>query len=250
MQLNVWLGRLTPLILQLVQQEKPDILTVQEVFRGGLDVKFPDNMFTIFEQLDDLFAFSDFSPAHSTQIAHSNVKMGIATFSNYPITARRDFFTSGQYVGDLTRESYVENSRTLQVIELDVNGTALHILNHHGYWTRDAMGDSVSVEKMQIVADTVKELGDVPVILAGDFNVVPNSPAMRVFDGLLTDLAATHNVKTTLSPLRNLHDIPCDHIMINRHIIERDFRVENDVVSDHLAVILEFEINQRTERSN
>lgn len=242
MQLNVWLGRLTPLILQLIQQEKPDILTVQEVFRGGQGVKFPDNMFTIFEQLSDLFAFSDFSPAHSTQIAHSSVEMGIATFSNYPITARRDFFTSGQYVGDLTQESHVENSRTLQIIKLDINGTALHILNHHGYWTRDPMGDDVSVEKMQIVAGTVKELGNVPIILAGDFNIVPSSPAMRVFDGLLTDLTATHNVKTTLSPLRNLHDIPCDHIMINRYIIEQNFRVGNDVVSDHLPVILEFSL--------
>ena len=57
LQLNVWMGRLTPQIIQLIQAEKPDIMTAQEVFSVDGPVVFPDNMVNVFEQIRDAGQF-------------------------------------------------------------------------------------------------------------------------------------------------------------------------------------------------
>jgi endonuclease/exonuclease/phosphatase family metal-dependent hydrolase len=243
LQFNLWLGRLSQQILNVIDEEQPDIITAQEVYRGGDTVKFPDNMFNIYDQINERYPYSHFSAAHSTLVAHSKADMGNAIFSKFPIIDTDDFFTSGEYVDDLTQSSYIDNSRTLQKAVLDINGTKLTVLNHHGYWMRNPLGNEESVDKMRTIATYIQALDPTePLIFAGDFNVTPESPAMRPLDGILKDLIVPYAIPTTLSSLRNLGNIPCDHIMTNERIADTNLYTLDAIASDHKPVVLLFDI--------
>jgi endonuclease/exonuclease/phosphatase (EEP) superfamily protein YafD len=94
---------------------------------------------------------------------------------------------------------------------------------------------------MQSVKTMLQKL-PTPLIFAGDLNVKSESPVMRVFDDFLEDLTATHNVGTTLSVLGKVTDVACDHILISDDVLVTDFRVADDLISDHKALVMEFEI--------
>lgn len=71
---------------------------------------------------------------------------------------------------------------------------------------------------------------------------------MRTLD-FLHDLTDEYRVKTTLSGLKYDGVVPCDHILTNSaikvdHFIVHHFIVHPDLVSDHLALSADFEIEQ------
>ena len=74
------------------------------------------------------------------------------------------------------------------------------------------------------------------------WNLLSKAPAMRLFDDLAEDLTATHAVSSTLSQLGKVQDVACDHILVNSLIQVVDFRVLSDLVSDHKALTLEFDV--------
>jgi endonuclease/exonuclease/phosphatase (EEP) superfamily protein YafD len=94
---------------------------------------------------------------------------------------------------------------------------------------------------MQLVKSKLEKLPQ-PLIFAGDLNVRTESPAMREWDGFLDDLTAQYSVTTTLSVLGKVTDVPCDHILVSEGVKVSSFHVADDLVSDHNALILEFDI--------
>ena len=95
---------------------------------------------------------------------------------------------------------------------------------------------------MQRVVDKLKTFSDIPTIVAGDMNLNPEAAGMRLFDGLLKNLTASHNISSTISILGKVQGIACDHILVNDSIRVDGFRVLDDLVSDHTALVLEFDV--------
>ena len=243
MQLNMWQGRLSQQIVELVDERKPEFITAQEIYKGGDTVLAPENMFTLYEQVAKRYPYHSFSAVHALKIARGKAEMGTAIFSQHPIVDTSSFFTHGSYVDGISAGNDVHNSRTLQSATIAVDKGNLQLLTHHGHWVPNAHGDETSVEKMQDITDYIQELdSSIPLIFAGDLNVTPESPAMRPFDGLLTNLVASYAIKNTLSSFRKLKDIPCDHVLVNDKVNVRNLYTLEETVSDHKPVILEFDI--------
>jgi len=237
------MGRLSPQIVKLVEAEKPDIMTTQEVFDVSGEVIWPDRMFDVLDRMKQAggFPYVYFSPVASFGVAHQQATMGNAVLSKVPFASQDSFFVNGTYNPDLKPETQVGNSRNAQVVRIEVGDKALHIINHHAFWDKSPLGNETSVEKMQLVKDRAAEI-DGALIVAGDLNVTAASPAMRVFDNFLTDLTATHNVTATLSVLGKAKDVACDHILVNDQITVNEFRVIDELVSDHKALLLDFDV--------
>ena len=244
MQLNMWQGRHAPQVTELIDQRKPDFITAQEIYKGGTTVLAPERMFSLYDDIATRYPYHSFSAVNSLHIAGGKAEMGTAIFSNRPIMEVSSFFTHGEYVDGIAVGHDVHNSRTLQTAQIDLGSTTLTLLTHHGNWVPNALGDEVSVEKMQLIADYIQTLDqDRPLIFAGDFNVIPESPAMRPFDGILRDLIKEYDIKTTLSSFRkNIGDIACDHILTNNLVTVHDVVTLDETVSDHTPVILTFEV--------
>ena len=93
---------------------------------------------------------------------------------------------------------------------------------------------------MKRVLEMVKK-EDAPVILCGDLNIIHESPAMRELD-FLQDLTATNHVNNTLMGVRFKKDVACDHILISQNITCKEFKVLEEILSDHKAIIVKLSI--------
>lgn len=244
LQLNMWMGRLTRQIVPLIEREKPDIITAQEVFSTNGMIAFPDRTFDLLEQVQTAggYEYVYFSPTCDMQMMGYTVEFGNAVISKYPIINTETVFTSGEIMHSVTAENFVENTRNAQFVTIRFENTDIMLVNHHGYWEANPLGSAQSVLSMQRLTDTLRLLDPLPTIVAGDMNLLSKAPAMRLFDDLAEDLTATHAVSSTLSQLGKVQDVACDHILVNSLIQVVDFRVLSDLVSDHKALTLEFDV--------
>lgn len=151
------------------------------------------------------------------------------------------FFTNGHYVADLTPSTRSANARNAQIVVLQIGSRKLTIVNHHAHWEITPLGSAASVARMELLRSIITDLPG-PLILAGDLNVDPDTATMHVFDGLLEDLTATYTIASTLSVLGKVPNVACDHVLVSDAIAVRDFRVLDDLVSDHKALVLDFDI--------
>jgi len=77
--------------------------------------------------------------------------------------------------------------------------------------------------------------------LAGDFNLSPHSESLKIINGRLTNLPLKYRLKTTRTLLTHKTEV-CDYLFVSKDITVNDFYASKKLVSDHLALILDFDI--------
>jgi endonuclease/exonuclease/phosphatase family metal-dependent hydrolase len=243
-QLNIWCGKLLAQAIKFIDEEKPDILTLQEVYSTpNTYLSTLEGMYSTLETLQKATGLKNtfFSRTFSTVNGGISMDFGNAILTNFDISNKKTVFTNGEYQSQIDMLDPINNIRNLQVATLDTGKGNLVIANHHGFWDKNPLGTEETFEKMKIAFNALKQ-EEKPLIFAGDLNVTAQSPAMNLFDGFLTDLTKEHKITTTLSQLGKVEDVPCDHILISPEIKELSFQVSNKLVSDHLAIVFEFDI--------
>jgi endonuclease/exonuclease/phosphatase family metal-dependent hydrolase len=239
-QLNTWGGKLQFQILDFLKSERPDIVCMQEVH----DLKGPSG--AVFATLDEIkeaggFEFGFMSPTRSFQYQQRKNSFGNATLSRLKILKAETVFTHGKFKDnfDLTKHDF--NSRNFQHLILQSGKRRINVLNHHGYLvlgTKD--GNHETARQMEVIADYISKLSG-PLILAGDFNLTPRCDSIKVLNRQLLNLSAKYRIKSTFNQF-NSNDVVCDYIFVNDFVKVRNFKVSDELVSDHKALILEFDI--------
>lgn len=240
-QLNLWQGKLAYQIEDLLNEEKPDILCLQEV----IDVPKGDGViFYIVEEIKKLFKTPNIflSPVFTFNYMNRKANFGNCIISNYPITKSETIFTHESFVEEHDLADRETNMRNFQHATLDLPGKKLlHVLNHHGYRVAEHKnGDEKSLEQCQMIAEYASSL-EGPVILTGDFNLVPDSVSIEKINRVLTNLTLKAKLKTTRTSLTRKTET-CDYIFVSKEVRVKSFKASNTVVSDHQALILEFDI--------
>jgi endonuclease/exonuclease/phosphatase (EEP) superfamily protein YafD len=99
--------------------------------------------------------------------------------------------------------------------------------------------------ELLLVAKEVKKLGDVPVIVAGDFNDVAWSHTTRLFQriGGLLDPRVGRGLFNTFSTESFLMRYPLDHVFASEHFHLVELRRLPDIGSDHfpMLVVLDYD---------
>lgn len=244
LQLNVWMGRLTRQMLPLIERERPDIITTQEMFSANGIVGLPDNTFHLLELMKERCEYTSvfFSPIYEAVYADVTVGCGNAILSKFPFSEQKTIFTNGEFnrhQKDAVFESNIRNGQIALVTMPD--GRTFSVVNHHGYWEPNPVGSEKTTQSLQKLTNEVQKLSG-PIIFAGDLNINPGTPAMQLFNDYLTDLTATHNITDTMSVLCKVPGVAPDHILVNEGVVVKEFRVLDDLVSDHKALVLDFEI--------
>ena len=252
--INAWMGKLSPTLAKFVAKEKPDIICMQEAFNSPIDTPIPNHQIDVGPRVKQSagLEYEFFSQLYTVDIAGLEVPFGNIIYSRYPIISQINHILSGEPFRHLSNDNDTglgqAQTRSLQIVQLDLGESEkLVIANHHGYIARgtgERFGDEHSEAKMRQVAAILHEFADLPLILAGDLNVVSESQTMRVFDNFLRDLTTEYQVKSTLSPA-HLFEEPtaCDHVLVNDKISVHDFAVrQNAIVSDHLPLVLGFDV--------
>jgi endonuclease/exonuclease/phosphatase family metal-dependent hydrolase len=240
-QLNVWGGKLGQQIIDFVKAEKPDFICMQEVndLKGRSGYKF----FATLEEIRHGAGLAEkfMSPTYSARYMERKLSYGNAILSRLPFDSTRTIFTYREFIDDFDVERDGGNIRNLQVATVNADGKTLNILNHHGYHivgTKD--GDAETMRQMRIIADVIKGL-EGPVIMCGDFNLAPKSKSLELINKELTNLSIRSGLKRTYNRLSAVHEV-CDYIFVNDDIKVRSFKMSNGLLSDHKALILEFDL--------
>jgi len=241
LQLNAWGGRLEPQIGNLLQAEKPDIVCLQEAISFGEN---GSGLFMTIEKIQNAYnlPFLSFGPVFSFNYMRGTARFGNCNLSRYPIKKTEVVFTHQQHEDNfMWGESSAANMRNFVHSVIDIGGQQCNVLTHHGYWIADHKnGNAETVKQIGMIADYIAALQG-PVILTGDFNLAPTSKSLVQLNETLENLSMKYKLKTTRNQLTYKTEV-CDYVFVNDQVNVKSFEVSDELVSDHKALILEFDI--------
>lgn len=238
LQLNAWSLRLEPAVVQLLDREDPDIVCLQEV----VSTESGRKMLGCIQEVLALheFDYYYFSPLVRFNYMHHKAERGNMILSKHPIAFAHEFWTAGEFQEDFTKDISYDAARNVVHCQIDTPAGLLHVLTTHGYHIAEhKRGDEHTLAACRQTVEYIETL-EGPVVLTGDFNLVPNSESMQILNTKLRNLTLEHKVGTTRNHLTAKTE-PCDYIL-TRDIEFENFAVLDDVVSDHLALTLQFDV--------
>lgn len=239
-QLNIWGGKLNHQVPDFLKRQKPDIVCMQEVH----DLKGPSG--AVFATLDEIQEYGNFkyrymSPSYASHYQKRINHFGNAILSQLKITSQKTVFTHGEYNPDFDLTMHDYNVRNFQHVTLETPDGKLQAINHHGFLLPDTKeGDAETLRQMKMITEYIRKLSG-PVILAGDFNLEPGSNSIKHIEQYLHNLPVEFGIRSTYNQF-NSNDTVCDYIFVNDHVKVTDMSISDELVSDHKALILEFEI--------
>lgn len=240
MSLNVWQGRLERVLLKHLETLDIDFACMQEAIDyDGMSGGLVSSYKTIGKSLSLDHQF--FSSLMSMKLGTNTVHFGNVTYANLPFVISETVFTRGEYKSDFDFDVDDYNVRAFQHTQVTVSDKKLHILNHHGHHI-DAhkLGDDETLRQATMISDYIKQL-DGAVILCGDFNLAPESESIKLFSTHLRNLSTEYRLQTTRSKLTYKNEV-CDYIFVNDAVRVNDFMMDETIISDHNALILDFEL--------
>lgn len=239
-QLNTWGGRVENSLRRFIQTEKPDIFCMQEI----ISYKHGDPIiFMPIEHIQTIgnLEYRVFGASNSFKFMKDRAYFGNAILSNKEITKSEVIFTNLEYVEDFSYEEHDYNVRNLVHATIEHNGQQINILTHHGFHVPENKDGNVDTERqIDQIADYIQSL-DGHIILTGDFNLKPTSKSLGRLNKLLSNLSIDYKLKTTRNELTHKTEV-CDYIFISSDIKINDFRASLEIISDHQALILDFDI--------
>jgi endonuclease/exonuclease/phosphatase family metal-dependent hydrolase len=141
-----------------------------------------------------------------------------------------------------------EDYRSFQVVDIETdNKNNLRVINYHGIWTRDKLGTDLALQACEMIVNKATEK-QYPTIICGDFNLFPETDAMKIFDSNFINLSNEHNIRSTRPPSNELDSEPrnvVDYIIVSKDIEVTNFGVLHEEVSDHLPLVLEFDLPKK-----
>lgn len=138
-----------------------------------------------------------------------------------------------------------EDSKAFQIVDLDLgNSKKLRIINYHGIWTQDKLGNKRTLQACKKICKMGLEK-DYPVIIAGDFNLFPDTESIKIFQDKFVSLVDEYNIQTTRPKSNELSSLKrnvVDYIFVSKDVKINSFEVLDSDVSDHLPLILDFKL--------
>jgi endonuclease/exonuclease/phosphatase family metal-dependent hydrolase len=253
--LNIWGGRVLEPLLKLAQTklQEADVICLQEVLSAAEALPGTEVCTNTLEQLlplmtDYRFVYnSNVVDTLTSKISQPGLRYGNAIFvrKNLRLRASQNHYIV-KYPGDsFDLEGGEDHPRALQVVQLtDEAGNDLAVANYHGYWSNGPKtDDEVRLEQSKRIREVLDGLGE-PFILCGDFNLLPTTKSLDILRAGLTDMVQKYELLTTRSALYKRIDYApfADYVFAGPEVRDKSFQALEDVVSDHLALELEFDL--------
>jgi exonuclease III len=250
--LNVWGGKLYEPLMKFLQEQSADtdIFCFQDVLFGTTPGFSPVqhgrlNLCKEIENiLPDFRYFVNRDPRDSYihgEVLALDVGCGQAIFirSSINVLENGGFFShpesSYQKGGDML-------SGKCQWIKIESeNGEVVTVLNLHGLWKRNSQKKDIPerLEQSQKIQEFFKE-HDGKKILCGDFNIINDGNAMAILEENMINLVKKYAITSTRNSYYSKEEKFADYALISEDVRVTDFKVLPEEVSDHLALMLEF----------
>ncbi|MFT6856301.1 MAG: endonuclease/exonuclease/phosphatase family metal-dependent hydrolase [Cyclobacteriaceae bacterium] len=238
-EVNQWDNRKEALV-ELLQHYEPDICGMQEALIGQLeyiDKKLP-NYSRIGVGRDDGQAAGEFSP-----IYYNTAIFSLISTATFWLSATPDTISVGW-------DASMERICTYGIFQNKMTGKKLLAMNAHF----DHIGPLARKNSAALMIKKMNEVNsnNLPVIIMGDFNALPESEPIQLFKAALQD-AANQTGETIYGPegtytgfeIGKIADNRIDYIFVkglqaNKYRHVDDKRKNGHYISDHLPVIVDF----------
>lgn len=132
------------------------------------------------------------------------------------------------------------HARNIQYINIDANGRPLAVINFHGLWNGQGKNDTEDrINQSNNIIKFINSLNG-EVVLCGDFNLLPDTKSIKLFEKSgLRNLIKEYKINSTRSSFYKKPEKYADYIFLSAGVKEKDFKVLQDEVSDHLPLYLE-----------
>ena len=248
----------TEQISDLIIEQDADLVTLQEVVRNLDEGVFPQfkSKEGIERAVQNIYPYSFFGPLWITNKVYKNteitrdfggyVEQGNELLSKYPIelASNEFFYKSYELKRDWTDWEQTDHARALLIADLKIGGGSLRILNVHGIWTKNKRGDERTIRECEFIMKKAMEK-EVPTIVVGDFNLLPDTASIKILDDGLKNLIKDYRVKTTRPDFKDHLESGLnivDYIFVNKMVEVRHFQTITSDVSDHLPLVMEFDL--------
>jgi endonuclease/exonuclease/phosphatase family metal-dependent hydrolase len=262
--LNAWGGKLGAPLIDYLRVESADVLCLQEVVHTPATTKewltYRDGDHVL-PQRTNLFAevaaalprhVATFCPAAQGELWDDEIavpsQFGIATFvrAGLPVIGQMQGFVHGAYSPDgYGAHPRPRNAHAVRVFD-HARGRAVTIAHMHGL--RDIAAGKVDTAERLLQARALARLveavarPDDPVVVAGDFNVEPDSATFGVLLEIgLEDLVRRFGSDGTRTSHYAKPGRFADYLLVNREVEVKAFTVVRaPEVSDHCPLVLQF----------
>nr|WP_294791228.1 endonuclease/exonuclease/phosphatase family protein [uncultured Mucilaginibacter sp.] len=251
LQMNFWHGRLYYPIDKFMAREKADILCAQEMLSSPHDI-FPS--YCTAETLLKRGHFDTFIAGRSrpSRVIEKGTicEEQCAIFTKGEITCEYEKqiilydLDAGESASKHGEAEYYSLLHTIQRFD---DGTLVHILTHHGRIVRKdeaRLGHEIADYNFKRIAEYAAGLTG-PIILSGDFNLHKEATSLQPLKEIgLINLNDLYEVSVARNEFSFRADEVVSHIFVNNEVVVEDYRIPNDNVSDHLPLLLTFNITK------
>ena len=243
LQINGWTGRIKDGLSRFIVEGNYDVVCMQEAVWSDSCNDYLEEYVDTVSKIVRMAGFDYVlkTSKYGTKVMGGNDQLeeGNVILSRIPFVDTKEKTVFGKYAVIKSTSDYRDVLNRCYTVQKAILNNGVAIVNYHGYYLKDPLGDEVSKECMRKVADFIKE-DYRPTIMCGDLNVIAESPAMRELD-FMQDLTAINHVKTTLRNIRFVMDVACDHILITNELSCKSFSPIDAAISDHRALVAEIE---------
>lgn len=172
------------------------------------------------------------------------ITMGLCYFVRKPFSVQRSshLFTFG------TRDSMVPEDwiKTFpcaaQYLEMEESGQRLTICHFHGISWWPKTDNPERIEQSRRIKDVLDQI-DHSIILCGDFNMFEDTTSMRMLERGLQNMNCKYQIDSTRSSMHELEYKKSDYVLVSSRVRAIQLDAPPVLVSDHLPLIFDFEIN-------
>jgi len=238
--LNIWGGKLKSPLLGFFKKysQEVDIFCLQEVFHHGKSSYhlYDDADMNIFSQIAAVL------PGHTGYFTTPQTdEFGLAIFIRKTIPVVK---VGETYVFRWKNARVGDDGKTLgkhlQFIQFQHQSKLHTVINFHGLWIGGDKNDTP--DRLQQSQNIIKFLNTLKgkVILAGDYNLLPNTQSMHLLETAgLRNLVTEYGIASTRSHYYGKTEKYADYVLTSKDIVVKDFRVLPQIVSDHLALAVD-----------
>ena len=247
----------TKQVLDFIKSENAEICTFQEAMNA-----VDDSCFEVFKSKNDIvkleeYKYNEFAPLFIADgITKNNVvvrdfggkaEQGSLIVSKYKIKEHYNqfYYNDYKYEYDATYFREKDWCRSIQNAILEIDGKEIQIINVHGIWNKDKIGDERTINQSKFILSKIRK--DISVIVVGDFNLLPSTESIKILNSELINLIDKYDIKSTRPNFDDGLDngnIVCDYIFVNDKVKVNSFKVINTDISDHLPLLLDFDIKE------
>jgi exonuclease III len=238
--LNTWGGKADGIIDFFKKNDDVHIFLLQEVFYEGTE-RTPWSETSLKNNARLFHDIQAVLPNHHGYFAaaESN-EWGLAAFVHKSLTVESagNIFVH-RWQDALEGQDGATLGRNLQYLKVHIDSSDVTICNFHGLW--NGMGKSDTEDRLnqsRKILEFIESTSD-PVILAGDFNLSPDTESLAMLEKGMRNLIKEYGITSTRTSYYEKENKFADYVLVSSEIDVKDFKVLPDEVSDHAALYLE-----------